>query len=205
MGRVREIRGPALVFRSKTECFPIIFTALTFWWQSSVVQVCRKQFKRLKEFFGGAAKVSTGIRLEYSFTCYTHYQGFCFWFLLAQFIQLHSCHWWELPQVSFLSQQKFCRDKHVHLLSWQKYACRYKTWQIFVATNTCLSWQNFYHNKLTFLLLWQAHVCHDKTCLKNMLAAIKLCLLFCHDKSFVMTNVFVTTNICHDKSFVATK
>ena len=23
------------------------------------------------------------------------------------------CHWRELPQVSFLSRQKFCRDKHV--------------------------------------------------------------------------------------------
>ena len=35
-------------------------------------------------------------------------------------------HWWELPQVSFLSRQtRVCRDK-TRLLSRQKYACRDK-------------------------------------------------------------------------------
>ena len=52
--------------------------------------------------------------------------------------------WLELPQVSFLSRQIFCRNKHVFVetkhvfLSGQKYACRDKT---FVPTNTCLSRQ----------------------------------------------------------------
>ena len=40
-------------------------------------------------------------------------------------------HWREMPQVSFLSQQKFCREDKTRLLPQQKYACRDKT---FVAT-----------------------------------------------------------------------
>ena len=44
-----------------------------------------------------------------------------------------SYHWRELPQVSFLSQQKFCRDKHCQQ---QKYAYHDKT---FVTTNIFLS------------------------------------------------------------------
>ena len=44
-----------------------------------------------------------------------------------------NCHWWELPQVSFLS--------------WQKYAC---------SENYFLSLQNFYRNRyVCLLLLWQ--------------------------------------------------
>ena len=67
-------------------------------------------------------------------------------------------HWRELPQVSFLLQQRCCRLKHVsqqtracrdkrRVLSRQKYACSEKTYfllklclsrqNIFVATNTC--------------------------------------------------------------------
>ena len=74
------------------------------------------------------------------------------------------CHWWELLQLSFLSQQKFCRNKHVFVMT--KYFCCEITFvvantcltkdlfcrdkhifhnkHIFVATNTCLSWQNLF-------------------------------------------------------------
>ena len=84
---------------------------------------------------------------------------------------LHFHHWRELPQVSFLSRQKFCRDKHVFVatkhafyrdkstvastkllyfvatnkLSLQKKKSRQKA--CFVATNMCLSQQKLY--------LWQ--------------------------------------------------
>ena len=59
-----------------------------------------------------------------------------------------SYHWRELPQVSFLSRQTFCRDKHVRqnmsfistkiCLSRQTYFCGDKS---FVATNIILSRQ----------------------------------------------------------------
>ena len=59
------------------------------------------------------------------------------------------CHWRELPQVSFLSQQTCaCRD-NTRLLSRQTYACRDKS---FVATNVCVSRQSF----------CQTRVCRDK-------------------------------------------
>ena len=76
-------------------------------------------------------------------------------------------HWWELPQVSFLSfvatntcfswqnkssvvtkacltQRKFCRDKNILV------STNLLTWQIFVVTKIILS-QNFCYNKLTFV------------------------------------------------------
>ena len=76
-------------------------------------------------------------------------------------------HWWELPQVSFLSfvatntcfswqnkssvvtkvclmQQKFCRDKNILV------STNLLSWQIFVVTKIILS-QNFCYNKLTFV------------------------------------------------------
>ena len=60
-------------------------------------------------------------------------------------------HWQELRQVSFLSRQRFCCDKHMFVMTYdkhvfvatrdvcflrQKYACRNKT---FVTTKLCLS------------------------------------------------------------------
>ena len=54
---------------------------------------------------------------------------------LVMVLQLYTTvvlyHWRELPQVSFLSGQKFCCNT-THLLSWQKYACRDKI--MFVTT-----------------------------------------------------------------------
>ena len=56
-------------------------------------------------------------------------------------------HWWELPQISFLSLQTFCRNKHVFvttsiLLSWQKdiFCCDK---HMFVTTKVSSSWQNY--------------------------------------------------------------
>ena len=74
-------------------------------------------------------------------------------------------HWWELPQASFLSRQKFCvcRNKHVcrdktRLLLRQKYACHDKR---FVVTKLCLSWQNIF--VATKVSLW-TNICRDKRC-----------------------------------------
>ena len=47
-------------------------------------------------------------------------------------------HRWELPQVSFLSRERFCHNK-THLLSGQKYACRNK---MFVMINICCNKHN---------------------------------------------------------------
>ena len=47
----------------------------------------------------------------------------------------------EVPQLSFLLWQKFCHDKHVFVVTKQKYACRDKT---FVMTKLCLSRQNIF-------------------------------------------------------------
>ena len=63
-----------------------------------------------------------------------------------------ACHWRELPQVSFLSRQTFCRDKLTRvcrdrrcLLSRQKYVCRDR--HIFVATKLLyLSRQTYLQN-----------------------------------------------------------
>ena len=64
-------------------------------------------------------------------------------------------HWRELPQVSFLSRQMFCRDKIMFVAT--KYFCHDK--HVFVAKKKCLSKQN---------------VC-DKTCfvVTNMFVATK--------------------------------
>ena len=64
-------------------------------------------------------------------------------------------HWLELPQVSFLSWQKFCHDKHVycdkHMFVATKHIfCHDKSMLVmtsyntltFVTINTCLSWQD---------------------------------------------------------------
>ena len=89
-------------------------------------------------------------------------------------------HWPELPQVSFLSRHNtpsvtakvyLLRQTHNTSLSWQKYACRDKT---FVVTNTCLSWwifdltKIFCRDKHAFVAAKvfsrQAYLCHDKRC-----------------------------------------
>ena len=63
------------------------------------------------------------------------------------------CHWRELPQVWFLSRQKFCCNKHVFCRD-KKYVfccdktrvCRNKTF-LLSRQNTCLSQQNFCRDK----------------------------------------------------------
>ena len=61
-------------------------------------------------------------------------------------------HWRELLQLSFLSQQKFCRNKHVFVMT--KYFCREIT---FVMANMCLTKDLFcrdkhiFHNKHIFV------------------------------------------------------
>ena len=92
-------------------------------------------------------------------------------------------HWRELPQVSFLSRERFCPDKHV-----------------FVATNMCLS-----HDKAR-LLSRQKYSCREKI---TFVATKQTCVLSpkayfcrdCRDRSLlVATNVLLRQNyICRDK------
>ena len=63
-------------------------------------------------------------------------------------------HWRDLPQVSFLLWQKFCRESMLamtELLLWQIYVCRNKI---------LLAWQKFCHDRY---LVQQTHVCCDKS------------------------------------------
>ena len=87
-------------------------------------------------------------------------------------------HWRELPQVSFLSREKYacrdipCCDKIMFVAT--KYFCRGKT---FVTTNIFRDKGNFSARKL---LLRQKYACRDKT--------------------FVLTNTCLSRqNICRDK------
>ena len=111
----------------------------------------------------------------------------CFFSWSLDLLKLHKdClpkfyHWRELPQVSFLSWQKFCHDKRVchdktGLLSQQKYACRDKS---FVMTELCLSQQN---NCLwlTYCLWqkWTKIVCDkNNNCHDNFFVATKMILV----------------------------
>ena len=109
-------------------------------------------------------------------------------------------HWWELPQVQFLSQQNNCQDKHV-----------------FLTTNMCLLQQNTssvmtktYFPQQNILVATKHILCHDK----NILSATKYpccnkvntCLSwekFCHEKHTFVTAEDVSsrqTRICHEKS-----
>ena len=106
-----------------------------------------------------------------------------------------------MPQVSFLSQQKFCRK--TRLLSQQKYACRNKT---SVLTKLCLSQPNIFvaTNKHMFVatnvLSRQAYFCHDK----SKLVATKLYLsgqkCVCHNKSFSATESDIHSKCYSHKS-----
>ena len=99
-------------------------------------------------------------------------------------------HWWELPQLLFLSWQKFwkfCHDKHVFVATKHVF-CRDKSMLI-----------------MTELLLWQTHVCHAKYLSCQMICQDKNILSRQnYDKSFVAARIlllwqktcFVTTNTC---------
>ena len=83
-------------------------------------------------------------------------------------------HWWELPQVSLLSRQKFCHDKHVF--------CRNK--------------HVFCHDKnmlvATKLLSQQNCVCHDKrVCHNKPFFTTNISTKLCRDKIFVATSIFM--------------
>ena len=101
----------------------------------------------------------------------------------------HLYHWRELPQVSFLSRQMFCRGTRLFvsmfavtkLLSQQNYVSRQN---IFVVTHICrdknvfvttkvLSRQAYFCRDKRRVLSQQTHVCCDK----SKLVATKLCLL----------------------------
>ena len=92
-------------------------------------------------------------------------------------------HWRELPQVSFLLQQKFCRDELV-----------------FVATNTCLSQQNTSFVVSKVCLPWQNCVCHDKVFLSRQTRVCRYKHAFVTTKDMFCCD----THVCHDKSRLVT-
>ena len=121
-----------------------------------------------------------------------------------QWWQVLLCHWRELSQVPFLSQQKFCHDKYVFVTT---NVCSSRQNMSFVVTKVCLSQQKFRHDNMfccdisllqqaylcqdkRHVLSWQTHVCHDKSMLvvtKLYLSWRKLC---CNKHNFVMTKLF---------------
>ena len=81
-------------------------------------------------------------------------------------------HWQELPQVSFLSQQKFYRDKHV-----------------FCRTKSIFSRRDNHNFVATKVLSRQAYFCHDKQVSSNNFVATKVLsrqAYFCRDKRRVL-------------------
>ena len=123
-------------------------------------------------------------------------------------------HWRELPQVSFLSWQKNCCNKHMFVMTnmcfdkhmfWQTHVWHDK--RVFVATTHIFCHYKSmlvatkYNFVTTTVLSRQAYFCHDKhvfVMTKHVFCHDKYA---CHDKS---KHVFVTTNICCDDFFVKT-
>ena len=79
---------------------------------------------------------------------------------IHRYTEPHFYHWQELPQVSFLLQQKNCCDKHVFVT--MSFVTTNKT---FVMTKLCLSRQNIF--VATKLSSRQTHVCRDKVLLQQ--------------------------------------
>ena len=92
----------------------------------------------------------------------------------------------------YLSQQKFCHNKHTGAWKGSKDCC--------VTTRVCLLWQNFCHDKgfvmTNIILLWQKFCCN-----KHIFVTTKD--VFCHDKHmFIVTNMCLSRQkFCHDKSY----
>ena len=77
---------------------------------------------------------------------------------------IYHCHWWQLPQVPFLSRQKFWHHKHMIITTkhmfvttevWEKIFLSQQntwlSWQIFVTAITCLSQRMFCCSKDMFV------------------------------------------------------
>ena len=113
-----------------------------------------------------------------------------------------TAHSLKLPQVSFLSRQKFCRDKHVFChdksmiatiklfhdkimfimtsILFRQQKTHFVMTNVFVTTKVSLSQQNVCHNKIIFVV---TNTCCNKSSHdKNV----------CHDKSFVMTSILLS-------------
>ena len=104
--------------------------------------------------------------------------GFCL--RCSPFAWLKMYYWQEQPQVSFLSWQKFCCNKH--MLVTKHVFCHNKS--MLVATKL-LSWQHYVcHNKH---LSRQAYFSCDKRCVLSWQTCV------CWNKTFVVTKVFVVT------------
>ena len=86
-------------------------------------------------------------------------------------------HWRELPQVSFLSRQKFCWDKHTFVVTKDVFCCN---------GSMLVTKKTFETNKIMFVA---TNICHGKS-----FATTNMCLswqkFFCYDKTFVATTIF---------------
>ena len=96
-------------------------------------------------------------------------------------VPTHPLYYWrELPQVLFLSRQKFCRYKHVFV----------ETKHVFCRDKSMLA--------VTKLLSRQNHVCRDKICLSRQ----AYCFIMFHFTRVLSQQ----TRVCRDRSkLVATK
>ena len=129
--------------------------------------------------------------------------------------RLLAYHWRELPQVSFLSWQNFCHNKHVffwrdkHMFVVTKHVfCHNKSMLVvtkifchdkhnFVATNIILSWQKFCHDKHTLAMT------KDMFVVTSTFIATKL-YLWWQKMGFVATNLHFCLsrqNVCRDKNY----
>ena len=103
---------------------------------------------------------------------------------------LTNYHWLELPQVWFLTQQKFCHNKHVFVMT-KNVFCHGKkfvaTKHVFVVTQKCL--------------LRQAHVFVATNVLSRQTCFVAT------NMSFVTTNTFLSwqNHVCCNKTFVVTQ
>ena len=104
----------------------------------------------------------------------------------------YHCHWWDLPQVLFLSlcYESFVTTNKNVCLSWQN--------MCLLCTSKVLSQQIFCHDKMVFLA---TNICYDKT-------SVMISILLLREKMwFVTTNTCLLwrTRVCCDETFAATK
>ena len=139
--------------RDETQCcFHNLISTQIFW--RALAQSVDRCDDTLQASLSGTDHPSNSTR-----TCYATEEAF----LTSEHLSADAViyHWRERLQVSFLSRQKFCRDKGMLVatkvcLSRQKYACRDKT---FLVAKVCLSRQQFCRKKIMFVA---TNVCRSK-------------------------------------------
>ena len=103
-------------------------------------------------------------------------------------------HWRELPQVSFLSRQTFCRDKHTfvttrHVLSRQTRVCRNKN-------DTCGSSRQWY-DKSMLVALCDKHVLVATNVFRGKHTFVATKDVFCHEKGVFVVTKLLSRQKCY--------